>query len=190
MAGQSETKDPINSQCALSTIRAKLANEYFEAAYLRLKKVAARHLSSLTSDSIDATGLVHELYLKMAASSNRSFESINQFYSYAAKAMRHILVDRARGRLRQKRGGPFASMEELNDDLVADESEDSAEKALSVERALRSLQESSPRAAKVVDLHFFVGLPLDAVAEILGISTRTVNREWEFARAFLLTLAK
>ena len=97
--------------------------------------------------------------------------------------MRHILVDRARARTRDKRGGDLVHV-----DLDADSpslADLTAERALEIDDALRKLEARAPRAARIVELHFFAGLSLDQVAGQLGVSTRTINREWRFARAFL-----
>lgn len=162
---------------------ARKHDELFDAVYQRLKAIAGRQLSGQGSESINTTGLVHELYLRMATGAEKRFESPAQFFDYAAKAMRHILVDRARWRTREKRGGGDQAVS-----LVTDSPEFAdvtAERALEIDDALRKLEVEAPRAAKIVELHFFAGLQLDEIAEQLGISTRTVNREWRFARAYL-----
>lgn len=159
-------------------------NALFEGVYLRLKAMAGRQLSRREGESINTTALVHELYLRMAAGTELKFGSQAQFFDYAAKAMRHIVIDRARARTREKRGGGDLMQVELNTEtpsLV----DVTAERALEIDNALQVLEKEAPRAAKIVELHFFAGLPLDQVGEQLGISTRTVNREWRFARAFL-----
>lgn len=156
----------------------------FENVYLRLKAMAGRQLARKAGESINTTALVHELYLRMASGSERVFRDPAQFFDYAAKAMRHIVIDRARARTREKRGGADLLQVELpieTPSLI----DVTAERALEIDNALSKLEQEMPRAAKIVELHFFAGLPLDQVAERLGISTRTVNREWRFARAFL-----
>ncbi len=156
----------------------------FKSVYSRLRAMAGSQLARNGSDSINATGLVHELYLRMATGSAPSFVSPAQFFDYAAKAMRHIVIDRARARTREKRGGADRLHVELRTESpsLADLT---AERALEIDDALRKLEIHAPRAAHIVELHFFAGLSLDQVAEQIGVSTRTVNREWRFARAFL-----
>lgn len=156
----------------------------FNSVYARLKAMAGNQLARNSDQSINTTGLVHELYLRMATGSAPSFASSAQFFDYAAKAMRHIVIDRARARTRDKRGGMDLVMVELRTESpsLADLT---AERALEIDDALRKLEIHAPRAARIVELHFFAGLSLDQVAEQLSVSTRTVNREWRFARAFL-----
>lgn len=156
----------------------------FESVYTRLKALAGKQLSDQYGNSINTTGLVHELYLRIATGPETSFSNPAQFFDYAAKAMRHIIIDRARARTREKRGGTNLVQVELSTESpsIADIT---AERALEIDDALRKLEAQAPRAAKIVELHFFAGLKLDEVAGQLSLSTRTVNREWRFARAFL-----
>lgn len=156
----------------------------FESVYLRLKAMAGKQLSSNDGNSINTTGLVHELYLKISAGPMPSFSNPAQFFDYAAKAMRHILIDHARARTREKRGGVNLVMVDLHTESTS-LADLTAERALEIDDALRKLEAQAPRVARIVELHFFAGLTLDQVAEQLKISTRTVNREWRFARAFL-----
>lgn len=156
----------------------------FESVYSRLKAMAGNQLFSKPGNSINTTGLVHELYLRMATGSTPSFRDPAQFFDYAAKAMRHIIVDHARARTRIKRGGSDLQLVELNAESpsLADVT---AERALEIDDALRKLEAEAPRVARIVELHFFAGLTIEQVAEQLKMSSRTVNREWRFARAFL-----
>jgi RNA polymerase sigma factor (TIGR02999 family) len=156
----------------------------FEEVYQRLKAMAGKQLARKHSDSINTTGLVHELYLRMAAGSALNFRDPAQFFDYAAKAMRHIVIDRARARTREKRGGADLLQVDLLSETLS-LADLTAERALEIDDALCKLEVHSPRCARIVELHFFAGLPLDQVAGQLKISTRTVNREWRVARAFL-----
>lgn len=157
----------------------------FESVYTRLKAMAGNQLSSKGSQSIDTTGLVHELYLRMASSGTEPrFVHPAQFFDYAAKAMRHIIIDHAKARAREKRGGADLMLVELRTESPS-LADFTAERALEIDDALRKLEMQAPRVARIVELHFFAGLSIDQIAEQLNISTRTVNREWRFARAFL-----
>lgn len=156
----------------------------FAEVYQRLKAMAGKQLARKSGDSINTTGLVHELYLRMAVGSERRFRDPAQFFDYAAKAMRHIVIDRARARTRDKRGGADAIRVDVLSDTTS-LADFTAERALEIDDALRRLEGHSARCARIVELHFFAGLPLDRVAEQMNISTRTVNREWRVARAFL-----
>jgi RNA polymerase sigma factor (TIGR02999 family) len=158
-------------------------NALFQAVYERLKQMAANQLARKGADSINTTALVHELYLRMANGAPHQFADPAQFFDYAAKAMRHIVVDRARARMRTKRGGDLIQVE-LRPETTS-LADLTAQRALEIDDGLRKLEGEAPRAARIVELHFFAGLSLPQVAEQLGISTRTVNREWRFARAFL-----
>jgi RNA polymerase sigma factor (TIGR02999 family) len=183
MATQTEAEpgnDPLDTP-----LPPELAGDaLFKSVYARLKAMAGNQLARNGGDSINTTGLVHELYLRMASGAAPSFTSPAQFFDYAAKAMRHIVIDRARARTRDKRGGIDLVMVELRTESpsLADLT---AERALEIDDALRKLEIHAPRAARIVELHFFAGLSLEQVAEQLNVSTRTVNREWRFARAFL-----
>lgn len=157
-------------------------DELFVEVYDRLKTMAGNQLIN-NVDSINTTGLVHELYLRMVHGKSLRFIDPAQFFDYAAKAMRHLLVDRARARMRTKRGGGLVQVELPTETTsLADMT---AQRALEIDDGLRKLEGEAPRAARIVELHYFAGLSLPQVADQLGISTRTVNREWRFARAFL-----
>ena len=159
-----------------------LGDKLFVEVYDRLKKMAGNQLAN-NVDSINATGLVHELYMRMIHGKSLTFMEPAQFFDYAAKAMRHLLVDRARARMRTKRGGGLQQVDLPTETTsLADAT---AQRALELDDGLRMLEVEAPRAARIVELHYFAGLPLPRVAEQLGISTRTVNREWRFARALL-----
>lgn len=154
----------------------------FVEVYERLKRMAGNQLVN-NVDSINPTGLVHELYMRMIDGKSLSFVEPAQFFDYAAKAMRHLLVDRARARVRAKRGGGLQRVELPTETTSL--ADFTAQQALELDDGLRKLEAEAPRAARIVELHYFAGLSLPQVAEQLGVSTRTVNREWRFARALL-----
>ena len=158
----------------------------FEAVYERLKAMAHRQLSGGGRGTLDTTALVHELYLRMDGGTPLRFEHQAQFFAYAARAMRHLLVNRARDRMRQKAGGEwarisFASVDEAALTIA------SSEQALALEEALGQLEASDPRAEKVFELRFFAGLSADQISELMGQARRTTDRDWRYARAFLIT---
>lgn len=157
-------------------------DKLFVEVYERLKRMAGNQLVN-NVDSINPTGLVHELYMRMIQGKSLSFVEPAQFFDYAAKAMRHLLVDRARARIRTKRGGSLQRVELPTETTSL--ADFTAQQALELDSGLRKLEAEAPRAARIVELHYFAGLSLPQVAEQLGISTRTVNREWRFARALL-----
>lgn len=155
----------------------------FAEVYTRLKAMAGRQLASRGRGTLDTTALVHELYLRISANPRLAFEQPVQFFAYAARAMRHLLLDRARHRLRLRAAGAWAQVTLDGDDLRL--AIDSAEEALALDAALVELAEADPRAAQVVELRYFAGLSLEQVAASLGLARRTIDRDWRFARAFL-----
>lgn len=160
------------------------ARALFDEVYTRLKAMARRQRSQNASGkSLCTTELVHELYLRMNSDEEKKFATPAAFFSYAAKAMRHILIDVAVEQMQLKRGGDLQRVS-LSDPAVGAVQVD-ATLALQLDFALRALELDDARAASVVELHFFAGLDLDQVAGLLGIARRTVDRDWRFARAFL-----
>ena len=157
----------------------------FEAVYERLKGMAHQHLSGGARGTLDTTALVHELYLRMDGGNPLRFEHPSQFFAYAARAMRHLLMNRARDRMRQKAGGEWAQITLANVDESA-LSIDSSEQALALEEALAQLEASDSRAERVFELRYFAGLTPEQISEILGQTRRTTDRDWRYARAFLV----
>lgn len=154
----------------------------FGQVYDRLKAMAGRQLAA-GRHTLDATALVHELYLRIGANHDLVFAHPNQFFTYAARAMRHLLADRARDRLRQRAGGEWVRTTLTGSDWRL--ALDSAERALELDDAIQKLEGLDARAAHVVELLCFAGLEHEQAAQTLGIAVRTVARDWRFARAFL-----
>jgi RNA polymerase sigma factor (TIGR02999 family) len=158
-------------------------NALFEALYLRLHGIAVQCLRSETpGHSMGPTMLVHEAYLRFERSERLEVTDRGHFLALAARVMRRIVVDRARARRTEKRGG-----DQMHDDLEqAFASTDSeVDEILAVDRALESLFRQSQRQAQLVELRFFAGFNEDEAADALGISTRTARREWQVARTRL-----
>jgi RNA polymerase sigma factor (TIGR02999 family) len=158
----------------------------FGAVYDRLKAMAGSHLARDRGGStLDTTALVHELYLRVSTNRELLFGKPVQFFAYAARAMRHLLADRARDRLRLRAGGQWmrVTLTGTDDRLAID----SAEQALALDEALKKLEGADARAARVVELRYFAGLTPEQIADVLGVTRRTVDRDWRFARAFLKT---
>jgi len=159
------------------------ADEMFAAVYDRLKAFAGRRLSRNDRGTLDTTAVVHELYLRMSAKRELRFDDPSRFFAYAARALRYLLADRARQRVRLRAGGGWARVTMTGEmEQLAIES---SEEALGFEEALVRLEQSDARAAQIVELVFFAGLTQDQVAELLGLTRRTIGRDWRFARAFL-----
>lgn len=162
--------------------------DWFNEAYGKLRSLARRELSRRHANTLDTTALVHEVYLKICLREDLCFAEARKFFSYAATAMRHVLIDRANRRLSLKLGSGAAhvSLDAAGvDAFCADPM-----LALQLDAALRALQTENERAAKVVELHYFAGLSLEQVACLLGLTRRTIDRDWRFARAFLLAHVK
>lgn len=159
------------------------ADALFELFYQRLKAMAGRRLAG-SRDTLDTTALVHELYLRVTRNRELAFDQPAQFFAYAARAMRHLLGDRARDRLRKKAGGDWVQITLTGDD-GAGIAVESAERALAIEEALGRLEQIDPRAARVVELRWFTGIEAEKIATLLGVTRRTVDRDWRFACAFL-----
>ena len=155
----------------------------FDAVYARLKAMASRELSQRDHATLDTTALVHELYLRMGRQPGLAFEHPGQFFAYAARAMRHLLADRARDRLRLRAGGDLSRITLTGSDMHL--AIESAEQALALDAALERLTEADARAAQVMELHYFAGLTVKEIAQHLELAASTVDRDWRFARAFL-----
>src|SRR6185312_7932436 len=123
------------------------------------------------------------LYLRIGQNEALHFEHPAQFFSYAARAMRHLLTNRARDRLRLRAGGQWMKVTLDEDDVRL--ALDTAAQALTLDAALNALEQTDARAARVVELHYFAGLGLQQIADTLGLARRTIDRDWRFARAFL-----
>jgi RNA polymerase sigma-70 factor, ECF subfamily len=158
--------------------------QLLEAVYPELRRIAARYMHrERPGHTLQATGLVNEAYLELVGQEGRDWQSRSHFFAVAAQLMRRILVDHARRKKAHKRDGGRQRVE-LTDALAV--SEDRLDEILLVDEALHRLAEWDPRQCKVVELLFFSGLTEDEAAEILGVSSRTVTRDWRHAKAWLL----
>lgn len=157
-------------------------NELFEHAYADLHRRASIAVERMGRRSLDTTGLLHEAYLKLAGTDALLPEDRTHFIRIAAAAMRQVLVDRARRRLTRKRG---EDRPEADIDLLPVAVEHPAETLLALDEALSRLEERDERLAQVVHLRFFAGYSVKETATLLGMSERTVKRDWRLARAFL-----
>src|SRR6516165_598282 len=160
------------------------AEQLLPLVYDELRKLAARKLAQeKPGQTLQATALVHEAYLRLVdAEGGRAWNSRGHFFAAAAEAMRRILVNRARDKRRLKRGGDWERVE-LKDLAIAQEA--GSLDILALDEALEGLAREEPACAELVQLRFFAGLTQEEAAIALGITRRTANRYWAFARAWL-----
>ena len=131
--------------------------------------------------SLQPTALIHEAYLRLVGSAPVDWHDRSHFYALAARLMRQILVDHARTRSRQKRGGAAVPIEWDETIMASEEAPD----LVRLDDALRALADTDPRKSRVVELRFFGGFSVDEVAGILGVSPQTVLRDWRLAKVWL-----
>lgn len=156
--------------------------------YDELRSMARRQLRHWRhGQTITTTALVHETYLKLVDRNSATWDDRSHFFSVAALAMRHILVDAARRRVAKKRGGDEVriTFDELRLSGGKGDTEARAVEILAIDRALSSLSALDERLSRLVELRFFAGLTEEETAEVLGTSERTVRRDWRKARSFL-----
>ena len=159
------------------------ADRVMPLIYDELRRIAARHMRRERGEVIlQTTALVHEAYLKLVEQRSTDWESRGHFFAIAAQMMRRILVDHARNRMRLKRGGGQIPVS-LDEGLVF--SSECSSQLVELDAALSRLAEIDPRQAKVVELRFFGGLTVEEAAQVLGISPKTVKRDWSVAKAWL-----
>jgi RNA polymerase sigma factor (TIGR02999 family) len=159
-------------------------NRLFPLVYDELRALAHRLLRrSGGEDTLGTTGIVHEAYLKLVDRTQADLNDRNHFFAIASKVMRHILVDHARARLAQKRGSGRAPAT-LDEEAAGIEAR--AGEIVAVHEALTKLEALDGRLVEIVEMRFFGGLSIDETAASLGVSPRTVKRDWRKARAFLV----
>jgi RNA polymerase sigma factor (TIGR02999 family) len=165
-------------------------NTVFSAVHGELRRLARAQKRRHSPDAtLDTTALVHETYLKLALPANLAVEDRGHFFALAARAMRQILVTSARRRQAQKRGGgesPLSIREPAGEAALSAASPFPLPELLAIHQSLERLEEMDPELARPVELRFFAGLTEEEVAELRGVSSRTVRRDWQAARAFLL----
>lgn len=162
------------------------AEALFPVAYHELLRVASHHLRrERPGHTLDTAALVHEAYLKLAGHERTEWRDRSRFLAIASRAMRQILVDHARGRGRQKRGGGVWPITLRTD---SGSGREETVDLLALDGALRKLAEHDARLGQVVECRFFGGLTAEETAEALGVSLRTVERDWTRARAHLVVL--
>jgi RNA polymerase sigma factor (TIGR02999 family) len=152
--------------------------------YEELRRMARGHMGGeRRAHTLQATAVVNELYLRLVNVKNVDWQNRAQFFAISAQIMRRILVDTARARRARKRGG---DAERVNIDDVAIFASEGEESMLALDEALEEFARIAPRQARVVELRYFAGLNEEEIAEITKTSTRTVERDWQFARSWLM----
>jgi RNA polymerase sigma-70 factor (ECF subfamily) len=153
--------------------------------YEELRRLADSYVRRERFQSVQATDLVHEAYLRLAGSTTPAFQDRNHFVAIAAIAMRRLLVERARRRGAVKRGGTPVQVT-LDESLLAGSHPGEQLDLIALDRALIRLEALAPEQARLVELRYFGGLSIEETAQTLGSSPATVKRQWTLARAFLL----
>jgi RNA polymerase sigma factor (TIGR02999 family) len=185
-AGPEHSLAPVRARAALVGLREAngLANRtLFPLVYAELRRLAHHYISrERPGHTLQATALVHEVYLRLMPQDKATWDDRNRFVAIAAHVMREILVEYARSRRRLKRGGDLARIP-LDDQMAS--SDDEASRWEDLDRALDRLATLDPRQAKVVELRYFGGMTVEEAARVLGVSPKTVKRDWSVARAWL-----
>ena len=165
---------------------AKATDELLPLVYEELRLLAAQKLSHETpGQTLQATALVHEAYLRLVEAECRNWNSRHHFFMAAAEAMRRILIERARQKKGLKYGGDRERVD-LGDVVLACDGQGSSASLLALDQALETLSQKDKVKADVVKLRYFTGLTIEQTAEVLGLSPNTVKRVWAYARAWLL----
>ena len=181
--GESFSKPMRCQPDALRPVDATAADNLFPIVYEQLKEHARQLMTAESPDhTLQATALVHETYLRLLKAGKTRWSTRSQFFDAAARAMRRILVDHARTRAQVKRGGRLKRLPLEAVDLARD---DPFTELVAIDDALSRLEAFSPEVAAVVRLRFFAGLTEKEAAESLGVSERTVRREWTYGRVWL-----
>ena len=157
--------------------------ELLAGLYEELRDLAAHHLrNERPGHTLQPTALVHEAYIRMRARDGVALQGRTHFLAVASIAMRRVLVDHARARLAQKRGGGVTHVTVTEENAI---SEDRTQDVLVVDASLERLAAEDPKAARIVEMRFFAGMTEAEIAGVLGVSDRWVRQQWAFARAWL-----
>lgn len=173
----------------------EVLDDLFDRVYTELRQRAHGQRRRWKGDpSLQTTALANEAYLKLVDQEKQSWENRSHFFAVAAQAMRHILINEAKRKRAEKRGGdaPKLSLEKLKEELGRDVAtgEQRAEMLVVLDEALEQFEAEHPRAARVVECRFFGGMTIDETAEALGVSGSTVSRDWNLAQAWIYRAMK
>jgi len=178
--GSPDSEDVLN---VLRDGRRESLDRLMSVLYQQLREIAHRHLAARGSgSSLATTAVLHEAYLKLVDQSRAEWNDRSHFMALASVAMRHVLLDRAKARARDKRGGGQRPVTLDEETIPVD---DAAETLLAINDALDRLAAVEPRMARVVECRFYGGLSEEEIAEALGVNVRTVQRDWVKAKMLL-----
>jgi RNA polymerase sigma factor (TIGR02999 family) len=170
----------------LESADVQAAADVLPLVYEQLRGLARQRMAALPpGQTLQATALVHEAYLRVARRNRDHWHGRWQFFSAAARAMRDILVDQARRKSARKHGGDRRRADMDPAEITANGTGLPTEDVIAVDEALRRLEQTDPRKAEIVMLRFFAGLSREEIAAALDISTRTIDREWRYITAWL-----
>jgi RNA polymerase sigma-70 factor, ECF subfamily len=180
---EDRARDVTQLLVALRAGNAEAESELYHAVYGELHRMAARYMRRERPDhTLQATALIHEAYVDLIDQHNKDWQNRAHFYGVAANVMRRILIDYARTHRTAKRGG-------LNQKLSLDDAlpltSQQSDELIALDEALARLAQFDPRQSKVVELRFFGGLSEEEAAQVLGVSSRTVKRDWRLAKTWL-----
>jgi RNA polymerase sigma factor (TIGR02999 family) len=189
MAGPKDEEQPVREHDVTGLLLAWQAGDegalsrLMPLVYNELHRLARRYMAGeKTGHPLETTGLVHEAYLRLVNANSIEWQNRAHFYAICARVMRRILIDFARSRNYQKRGGSFAHIQ-LEDAAAVPEAPGDM---LAVDEALKQLAAIDARKSEVVELRFFGGLTVEEIAAVLDVSPETVQRDWKLAKAWLL----
>jgi len=188
MQGQSVMALPAASEvtrllAAVADDESGAAEQLLPIVYGELRRLAeSRMAAERPGHTLQATALVHEAYLRLVEGEDPEWENRGHFFAAAAEAMRRILIEHARNKSRQKRGGDRQRLGLRDEDTPID---DRADELLALDEALTQLETHDKRMARIVKLRYFAGLSVEQTAAALDIGARTVKRDWATARAWL-----
>jgi len=164
---------------------AEALRRLFARVYDELKRLAHIQLAKAGGQTLNTTGLVHEAYLKLAQPGERGLNDREHFFSLAARAMRQIVIDRARAQVAEKRGGGAVEVSDIDAAFDVASGDLGPEALLRINDALSRFGKEEPRLAQLVELRFFAGLELEQIAALQQVSERTLNRDWRRAKVKL-----
>ena len=167
----------------LSAGDCEAATQVTRLIYGELRRLATHYMRRERPDhTLQVTALVHESYMRLVDQRQANWQNRRHFYGAAAQAMRRVLVDYARARQAEKRGGDSAH---VSLDAALAFSAEQSDELVRLDEALGRLAEIDPRQSRIVELRFFTGLSVEETAEVIGVSPKTVKRDWSVARAWL-----